>query len=71
MKDIKVLLYSLVGLAVGVVLGMLFAPSTGSETRSKLFGSVGKLKSGLGLSEDEFSDSELEMDATNGRSYGF
>jgi gas vesicle protein len=65
----KVLLYMLAGLAVGVGVGMLFAPSAGSETRSRLLDTV------LGNfgwdAEEEFSYSEMEMDATNGRRYGF
>jgi gas vesicle protein len=68
-EDMKVLLYMLAGLAVGVGVGMLFAPSAGSEIRSRLLDTV------LGNfgwdAEEEFSYSEMEMDATNGRRYGF
>jgi gas vesicle protein len=68
-EDMKVLLYMLAGLAVGVGVGMLFAPSAGSETRGRLLNTV------LGNfgwdAEEEFSYSEMEMDATNGRRYGF
>ena len=69
MKNIQVLLYTLAGLVIGVGIGMLFAPSAGKEIRGKVLSSAGSV---FGIDgEEEFSDSEMEMDATNGRSYGF
>jgi gas vesicle protein len=71
MKNIRILLYTLTGLAAGIGIGLLLAPSAGSETRNRILSSVGKLKSRFGFDEEEFSDSELEMDATSGRAYGY
>lgn len=66
----KVMLFALAGVAAGIGIGMLLAPASGSETRRKLRYSTDDLKKRLGLHTDEFSDSELEMDAVNGRSFG-
>lgn len=66
----KVMLFALAGVAAGIGIGMLLAPASGSETRRKLRYSTNDLKKRLGLHADEFSDSELEMDAVNGRSFG-
>jgi gas vesicle protein len=71
MKNLKILLYTLAGLLMGVGIGVLIAPSAGRETRSRLTGSVNKLRKNFGMEEDEFSDSEMEMDARSGRSYDF
>jgi gas vesicle protein len=43
MKDTKVVIALLAGLAAGTALGMLFAPKEGSETRDKLSESLANL----------------------------
>jgi gas vesicle protein len=71
MMNLKVLLYTLAGLVVGAGIGVLLAPYAGSETRSRLACAIGKVRTSLGLdSEDEFSDSEMEMDARSSHRYG-
>jgi gas vesicle protein len=71
MKNVKVLLYTVTGLLVGFGIGLLAAPVAGRDVRYRLKYSAGKLKKKLGINgENEFSESEMEMDATNGRAYG-
>jgi gas vesicle protein len=70
MKHLKLLLFTITGLMVGVGIGVLLAPSSGTETRNRLRG-LAKYRINLGLEDDEFSDSEMEMDARSGRSYDF
>lgn len=67
----RVLLFSLMGLVVGVGLGVLLAPEAGNETRRKLRYSADALKKKLRIDGDDFTDSEMEMDATNGRGFGY
>lgn len=43
----KIILAAITGAAIGAVLGILFAPDKGSETRSKLMKKTKRLKSGL------------------------
>lgn len=69
-NNLKVLLYTLAGLAAGIGIGLLLAPEAGNETRRKLKYSTDKLKRRFGIHGEDFSESELEMDATNGRSFG-
>lgn len=70
--NIKILLYTLSGLFVGVGLGLLLAPSSGSETRKRFMASAEKFRKKFRLiNEEEFSDSEMEMDAVAGPLYGF
>ncbi len=69
-SNLKVLLYTLTGLAAGIGIGILLAPAAGAETRRKLKYSSENLKKRLGIDGNDFSDTELEMDATNGRSFG-
>ena len=64
------MLFALAGVVAGIGIGMLLAPAAGSETRRKLRYSTDDLKKRLGLHNEEFSDSELEMDAVNGRRFG-
>jgi gas vesicle protein len=72
MKNIKILLYTLSGLLVGAGLGLLLAPSSGSTSRERIMVAAEKFRKRFGLTnEEEFSDSEMEMDATTGRNYGF
>ncbi len=72
MKNVKVLLYTVTGLIVGFGIGLLAAPVAGRDIRYRLKYTANKLKGRLGIDgHKEFSDSEMEMDATNGRSYGF
>jgi len=71
MKNVKVLLYTLTGLMIGFGIGLLTAPVAGRDIRYNLKNSVNRLKGGLGIEgEEEFSESEMEMDATNGKRYG-
>jgi gas vesicle protein len=65
----KVVFYAIAGLAVGIGIGLLFAPDSGREMRRKLKYSTDNLKKRLGLDGEDFSDSELEMDATHGRTF--
>lgn len=69
-SNMKVMLFALTGLAVGVGIGLLLAPESGKEIRRKLRYSKDNLKKRLNLNGEDFSESELEMDATNGRSFG-
>ncbi len=71
MKTIHIVLFTCAGLAAGIGLGMLLAPSAGRETRRKLKYSAETLKKRLGIDGDDFTDSEMEMDATNGRNFGW
>lgn len=43
----KIIVAAVTGVAVGAILGVLFAPDKGSETRSKLVKKAKRLKSGL------------------------
>lgn len=43
----KIIIAAVTGIAVGTILGILFAPDKGSETRSKLVKKAKWLKSGL------------------------
>lgn len=70
MNNFKVVIFTLAGLVLGVGLGVLLAPEAGTETRRKLRYSADTLKKRLRLDGDEFTDTEMEMDATNGRSFG-
>jgi gas vesicle protein len=65
----KIMLFALAGLVAGVGIGLLFAPLSGRESRERLRNSTAELYRKLGLSNDEFSESELEMDALTGRSF--
>ena len=69
-SNLKVVLYALAGLTIGIGIGVLFAPDAGSEMRRKLKYSTDNLKKRLGLDGEDFSDSELEMDATRGGNFG-
>ena len=69
-SNLKVVVYTLTGLAAGIGIGLLLAPQAGNETRRKLKYSTDNLKKRLGLDGEDFSHSELEMDATNGRGFG-
>lgn len=71
MKTLNILLYTFAGLAVGVGIGMMFAPSAGHETRRKLKYNATTFKKKLGLDGEDFTDTEMEMDATNGRNFGW
>jgi gas vesicle protein len=72
MMNFKVLLCTLTGLIVGAGIGVLLAPYAGSETRSRMACALGKLRASVGLDgEEEFSDSEMEMDARSSHRYGF
>lgn len=72
MRDFRIVLYTLAGVIAGIGVGLFLAPSTGREMRYRLRYSAGKLGKRLGIDGDqEFSDSEMEMDATNGRRPGF
>lgn len=68
-NNLKAVLFGLAGLAVGVGIGILLAPDAGNETRRKLKYATDRVKKRLGLDKEDFSDSELEMDAIDGRSY--
>lgn len=59
MKDSeKVLVSVLAGAAVGVALGLLFAPEKGSDTRDKIKESLGDMK---GESEEFLSDLKKKL----------
>lgn len=60
----QIMLASVAGVLCGMVLGFLFAPQKGRETRNKLFASANKLSKLK--RQTEFPDSEMEMDAING-----
>ena len=70
MKELKVVAFTLLGLAAGVGIGILLAPTAGNETRRRIKYSAENLKKRLGIDGEDFSETELEMDATNGRSFG-
>lgn len=65
------LLYTLAGLVAGVAVGILIAPAPGNDTRRRLKYSAETIRKRLGLDAEDFSDTELEMDATNGRQFGW
>ena len=69
-NSMRALLCTMASLTIGMGIGLMIAPATGNETRRKLRYSTGNLKKKIGIGKDEFSHSELEMDATNGRSLG-
>jgi gas vesicle protein len=69
-NNLKIVLFAVAGLAAGIGLGLLLAPEAGSETRRKLKYASGKLKKRFGIDSEDFSDSELEMDATYGNTFG-
>jgi gas vesicle protein len=71
MKTFNILLFTFVGLAAGVGLGLILAPTAGHETRRKLKYSAENLRKRLGLDGEDFTDTEMEMDATNGRNFGW
>ncbi|MCE3282826.1 MAG: YtxH-like protein [Chitinophagaceae bacterium] len=69
MNKMKVMIFALGGLVAGVAIGLLLAPVSGQEARERLRKSTDDLYRKLGLRSDEFSESELEMDALTGRSF--
>ena len=56
MSSGKVVLALLAGVAAGAVLGLLFAPEKGSETRKKLSGEGNDLKESMKEKFNEFLD---------------
>ena len=68
MKSGKVALGLLAGLAVGAVLGILFAPDKGEKTRKKISGKAKDVKDkmekaveGFGKKAEEFKDMAIEQ----------
>ena len=63
-KNEKVLVALVAGAAVGALLGILFAPAKGSETRQKLAEAPGKLaerlEKELGRCKEKFAGKESE-----------
>ncbi len=60
MSSSKVLAGILLGAAVGAVLGILFAPDKGSETRKKISDSTGELGENLKTKFAEMTDTIKE-----------
>jgi gas vesicle protein len=60
MKSGKVLLGALAGVAIGALLGILFAPDKGSVTRKKISGKAEALADDLKEKFNEFLDSMSE-----------
>jgi gas vesicle protein len=61
MRDTKITIALLAGLAAGAVLGILFAPDEGSETRDKLIGSLTKLGESIKGSGSERIDNLVDF----------
>ncbi|MFA5814634.1 MAG: YtxH domain-containing protein [Bacteroidales bacterium] len=60
----NVFLDVLTGLAIGVILGVLFAPAKGSETRQKISDKGNEFADTLKKKFDEFIDGLIEKQAT-------
>jgi len=71
MKTLNILLCTLAGLAVGVGVGMIIAPAAGHETRRRLRYTAETFRKKLRHIDEDFTDTEMEMDATNGRNFGW
>jgi hypothetical protein len=71
MKTVNIVVYTLAGLAVGIGIGMIFAPTAGYDTRRRLKYTAETFKKRIGLDGEDFTDTEMEMDATNGRNFGW
>jgi gas vesicle protein len=70
MNTQRILLAALAALVAGIGIGLLLAPNRGSETWQLIIDSAGKLtKRFRNNGHEEFSDSEMEMDARSGNSF--
>lgn len=62
----------LVGAAIGGILGVLFAPEKGSETRNKLMGKADDLSQSLKKKfNDLIEESQHELEAANNKAKDF
>ncbi len=61
MKNGQVLLGVLAGLVVGAILGVLFAPASGAETRQNITGKSNEFAESLKSKFDSFIDSLVEQ----------
>ena len=61
MSDTKITIALLAGLAAGAVLGILFAPDEGNETRDKLIGSLTKFGESIKGSGSERIDNLVDI----------